>query len=157
MLPSRRTPPPAAPSLPACVARTVASTTVPADYLSPPRRMALTLSEPRRGRADGIPGSEWHATACHASAGQGSVTRRPGEGERRSHSAELRSMRDQPPAPAQAAHLALRPLYYTRRCVAPGGGRNATVIWMRISVEIDLCYGYRGDACRCGCEQQRVE
>ncbi|WP_290382616.1 hypothetical protein, partial [Paramuribaculum intestinale] len=38
-----------------------------------------------------------------------------------------------------------------------GGRRNATVIWMRISVEIDLCYGYRGDACRCGREQQRVE
>ncbi|WP_304611553.1 hypothetical protein [Paramuribaculum intestinale] len=65
-------------------------------------------------------------------------------------------MRDQPLAPAQA-NLALRPLYYTRRCVASGGRRNATVIWMRISVEIDLCYGYRGDACRCGREQQRVE
>ena len=83
VLPSRRTPPPAAPSLPACVARTVASTTVPADYLSPLRRMVLTPSEPRSVRADGIPGSERHATACHASAGQGSVTRRPGEGERR--------------------------------------------------------------------------
>ena len=73
-----------------------------ASLSSPLRRMALTLSEPRRGRADGIPGSERHVTPCHASAGQESVTRRPGEGERRPpRSAELRSMRDQPPAPAQ--------------------------------------------------------
>ncbi len=43
----------------------------------------LAPSEPRSVRADGIPGSERSAAHCHASAGQGSVPRRPGE--RRAH------------------------------------------------------------------------
>ena len=58
--------------------------------LSPPRRMVLTPSEPRRGRADRIPGSERHATACQASAGQGSVTRQP-RGKRRGRCAHRHS------------------------------------------------------------------
>ncbi len=43
-----------------------------------------------------------------------SVPRRPGSGESHHHPAELRSMRDQPPAPARAAywHIALHPLLH---------------------------------------------
>ncbi len=72
----------------------------------------LALSEPRSVRADSIPGSERHDAHCRASAGRGSVPRRPGSGESHHHSAELRSMRDQPPAPARTTdrHIALPPL-----------------------------------------------
>ncbi len=44
--------------------------------------------------------------------GVGSVPRRPGSGESHHHSAELRSMRDQPPASVRATdrHIALPPL-----------------------------------------------
>ena len=69
----------------------------------------VALSEPRSVRADSIPGSERHDSHCRASAGRGSVPRRPGAGESHHHSAELRSMRDQPPAQARATdrHMAL--------------------------------------------------
>ncbi len=77
-------------------------------------RIGVALSEPRSVRADSIPGSERHDAHCRASARRGSVPRRPGAGESHHHPAELRRMRDQPPAPARAAywHIALHPLLH---------------------------------------------
>ena len=69
----------------------------------------LASSEPRSVRADVIPGSERHAAHRHASAGRWSAPRRPGEERAVPRSAELRSLRGQPPAPARA----------TRRHIAP--------------------------------------
>ncbi len=69
----------------------------------------LAPSEPRSVRADGIPGSE--RSAATATRQRGGGARRVDRGEERAvpRSAELRSVRDQPPAPAQA----------TRRHIAP--------------------------------------
>ncbi len=73
----------------------------------------LASSEPRSVRADGIPGSE--RSAATATRQRGGGARRVDRGEERAvpRSAELRSVRDQPPAPAQA----------TRRHIAPSPPR----------------------------------
>ncbi len=73
----------------------------------------LASSEPRSVRADGIPGSE--RSAATATRQRGGGARRVDRGEERAvpRSAELRSVRDQPPAPAQA----------TRRHIVPSPPR----------------------------------
>ncbi|WP_289747111.1 hypothetical protein [Paramuribaculum intestinale] len=67
----------------------------------------------RAGRQDPRFGAECAPPAARQRGG-GSVPRRPGSGERHTNSAELRSMRDQPTAPARAAywHIALHPLLH---------------------------------------------
>ncbi len=66
----------------------------------------VASSEPRSVRADGIPGSE--RSAATATRQRGGGARRVDRGEERAvpRSAELRSLRDQPPALAQATRCA---------------------------------------------------
>ena len=85
----------------------IASSLCPALY--PSLSDGLAPSEPRSVRADVIPGSERHAAHRRASAGRGSAPRRPGERRGVPQSAELRSLRDQPPAPAQATRSHIAP------------------------------------------------
>ena len=73
---------------------------------SPPHPLmpdGMSSSEPRNVRADVIPGSERRATFATRQRGGGARRVDRGRGAR-PHSAELRSMRDQPPAPARATH-----------------------------------------------------
>ncbi len=75
----------------------------------------LASSEPRSVRADVIPGSERHAAHRHASAGRWSAPRRPGEERAVPRSAELRSLRGQPPA--HSAPTPLRLILYLHRSI----------------------------------------